>query len=276
VRLGKFELEILSSGSMAMDGGLIFGIVPRVMWEKVTPPDEKNRVRLGLNVLLIRTGKHNVIVDTGCGEGLSPKLAEIHSLDGLDGLRLSLGEFGLSFADITIVIPSHLHFDHAGGITLEEKGRIVPAFPNARYFVQKKEYQEWQFTNERTRGGYRSVFADVVRDAGLLELLEGESEVIPGVKCVPTPGHTEGHHSVLVEAVDGQAVLFTGDVCPIRHNIPLAWSTGNDVLPMVQMETKRNLWKKALENNWTLVFPHEIKPRFFKSDILGNTRTGNK
>lgn len=276
VRLGNFELEVLSAGTMAMDGGLIFGIVPRVMWEKFTAPDEKNRVRLGLNILLIRTGEHNIIVDTGCGEGLSPKLAEIHSMDGLDGLRTSLHETGLSFSDITIVIPSHLHFDHAGGITLEKGGRIVPAFPNAQYFVQKKEYEEWQFTNERTRGGYRSVFTDIVRGAGQLELLDGESEVAAGIRCIPTPGHTEGHHSVLVESGDGQAVLFAGDVCPTRYNLPLAWSTGNDVLPLVQMETKRNLWKKALENNWRLVFPHEIKPRFFDSDILENAGLRNK
>ena len=138
MRQGNFELDVLSAGTMAMDGGLIFGIVPRVMWEKFSTPDEKNRILLGLNILLIRTGEHNILVDTGCGEDLSPKLAEIHSFSGRHGLRESLGELGLDFADISIVIPSHLHFDHAGGMTLEKDGKVVPAFPNARYYVQKR------------------------------------------------------------------------------------------------------------------------------------------
>jgi len=271
VRQGNFELDVLSAGTMAMDGGLIFGIVPRVMWEKFSTPDEKNQILLGLNILLIRTGGHNILVDTGCGEDLSPKLAEIHSFSGRYGLRESLGVLGLDFADISIVIPSHLHFDHAGGMTLEKDGKVVPAFPNARYYVQKKEYEEWKFTNDRTRGGYRSVFCDAVKDAGQLELLAGESEIVKGVRCLATPGHTEGHQSVVVEPVGGQGVLFPGDVGPTRYNIPLAWSTSNDVLPLVQMETKRALWTKALRYNWNLVFPHEVDPRFFDSKILGNS-----
>jgi len=276
VRLGTFKLDVISAGTMAMDGGLLFGIIPRIMWEKIKTPDEKNRVRLGLNVLLIRTGEHNILVDTGCGEGLSPKLAEIHSMEGICRLRESLLELGLDFSDITVVIPSHLHFDHAGGMTIEEDGKIVPAFPNARYYVQETEYREWQDTNERTRGGYRSVFPDAVKDAGQLELLDGGAEILPGVKCIPAPGHTEGHQCVLVESGDGQGVLFTGDTAPFRYNIPLAWSTGNDVLPLVQMETKRNLWKRAYENDWTLVFPHEISPGFFDSRMLKSALTGNK
>ena len=261
---------------MAMDGGLIFGLVPRVMWEKFKTPDEKNRVRLGLNVLLIRTGEQNILVDTGCGEGLSSKLAEIHSVRGRYGLRESLQDLGLDFSDISIVIPSHLHFDHAGGMTLETGGKHVPAFPNARYYVQEKEYEEWQVTNERTRGGYRSVYCGAVKDAGQLELLKGESVIVKGVTCIPTPGHTEGHQSVLVESEDGQGVVFIGDVGPTRYNIPLAWGTSNDVLPMVQLETKRNLWRKAVKNNWTLVFPHEVTPRFFSCEVLGNPGASGK
>jgi glyoxylase-like metal-dependent hydrolase (beta-lactamase superfamily II) len=276
VQLGSFKLDVLSAGTMAMDGGLIFGLIPKVMWEKIKTPDEKNRIRLGLNVLLVRTGKDNIIVDTGCGEGLSPKLAEIHSFKGRYGLRESLRELGLDFADISIVIPSHLHFDHAGGMTLEANGKHIPAFPNARYYVQKKEYEEWRFTNERTRGGYRSVYCNSIKEAGQLELLEGESVIADGIRCFPTPGHTEGHQSVLVEPEDGQGVLFVGDVGPTRYNIPLAWSTGNDVLPLVHLEVKRNLWKKAVDKNWTLVFPHEVKPRFFSSEVLGNIKTSGK
>ena len=274
MKIGSFELDVLSAGTMAMDGGLMFGLVPRVMWEKFKTPDEKNRVKLGLDVLLIRNSEHNILVDTGCGEGLSPKLAEIHSMEGLCRLRESLRERGLGFEDITIVIPSHLHFDHAGGMTLEEDGEIVPAFPNAGYYVQEREYREWKYTNERTRGGYRSVFTDVIRDAGQLELLEGESEIIEGVRCIPAPGHTEGHQCVLVESGDGQGVLFTGDAAPTRYNVPLAWSTGNDVLPLVQMETKRELWKRTVENQWTLVFPHEVTPCFTASEIVKSAMTG--
>lgn len=276
MRLGKFELDVVSAGTMAMDGGLMFGVVPRVMWEKLKAPDEKNRVRLGLNVLLIRTGEHNILVDTGCGESLSPKLSEIHSFRGRYQLRESLREVGIEFEGIDIVIPTHLHFDHAGGMTLEESGIPVPAFPQARYLVQKKEYEEWKDTNERTRGGYRSVFADVVEEAGLLELLEGESEVVPGISCLPTPGHTEGHQSVLVEGGEGESVLFLGDVAPTRYNIPLAWTTSNDVLPLVQLETKRDCWKKAVDKGWGLVFPHEVGPRFFSSEVLGNAGSSRK
>jgi len=276
VKLGQFELDVVSAGTMAMDGGLMFGLVPRVMWEKFKTPDEKNRVKLGLDILVIRTPEHNILVDTGCGEALSLKLAEIHSMEGLYSLRESLRDLGLEFSDITMVIPSHLHFDHAGGMTLAKDGNVVPAFPNARYIVQEREYQEWKNTNERTRGGYRSVYTDVIKDAGRLELLDGETEVIPGIRCIPSPGHTEGHQCVLVESGDGMAVLFTGDVAPTRYNVPLAWSTGNDVLPLVQMETKRELWKRAVDNNWTLVFPHEVTPGFAGSEIVRSAMTGRK
>ena len=227
-------------------------------------------------MLLVRTGESNILVDTGCGEALSPKLAEIHNFRGRYLLRESLQKLGLDFSDIDIVILTHLHFDHAGGMTLEHEGETVPAFPNARYVVQKKEYEEWLFTNERTRGGYRAVFCDAVHQAGQLELLEGEAEIVSGVKCLPTPGHTEGHQSVIVNADDGQSLVFLGDVAPTRYNIPLPWTTSNDVLPLVQLETKRNLWKKAVDSNWSLVFPHEIGPRFFSSEILGNAGSGGK
>ena len=276
MKLGNFELDVVSAGTMAMDGGLMFGVVPRVMWEKFKRPDERNRVRLGLNVMLIRTPEASILVDTGCGEALPPKLSEIHSFRGRYQLREALQELGIGFDDIDIVIPTHLHFDHAGGMTTEENGRMAPSFPNARYLVQKREYQEWKNTNERTRGGYRAVYTDVIEDAGLLDLLDGEHEVVSGVGCIPTPGHTEGHQSVLVDSGNDRRVIFLGDVAPTRHNIPLPWTTSNDVLPLIQLETKRSLWKKAVDNGWELVFPHEISPRFFGSEVLGNAGSSRK
>lgn len=268
MELKGMSLDLISAGTLAMDGGLMFGVVPRVMWENFKTPDEKNRVRMGLNVMLIRTGSANILVDTGCGEALSPRLAEIHTLRGRYMLRETLQEKGLEFENIDMVILSHLHFDHAGGMTLEREGKVVPAFPNARYFVQKREYEEWLYPNERTRGGYRSVHCDVLTQDGRLELLEGESEVAPGVKVLPTPGHTEGHQCVLVDPGEEKAVCFLGDVVPTRYNVPLAWATANDVLPLVQLETKRSILKRAVEENWTVIFPHEIGPRFFSSEIL--------
>jgi glyoxylase-like metal-dependent hydrolase (beta-lactamase superfamily II) len=254
--LGEMELYSVTDGTFRLDGGAMFGVVPRVIWEKTNPPDESNRIEMGLNPLLIVTQGKRVLVDTGIGEKLARKDLEIYAVDRSFNLTDSIRQIGLAPEDIDVVVNTHLHFDHCGGNTVVKDGKILPTFPNARYVIAKGEWEDALHPNMRSQRSYlRDDFLPLEK-AGQLELVEGEVEVAPGVWTLPTPGHDEHHQSVRFES-KGKKGIYLGDLIPTSSHIPLPYVMGYDLFPATTVEVKKDLLAQACRENWLLVFEHD-------------------
>jgi glyoxylase-like metal-dependent hydrolase (beta-lactamase superfamily II) len=257
LRLGDIRVHVLRDGAFALDGGALFGVVPRVVWEKTDPPDEKNRVTLGLNVALVETGGKRVLVDTGLGEKWAAKERALYRIERQRTLRHGLQAMGLVPEDIDVVVNTHLHFDHAGGNTREEDGRIRPVFPRARYVAQKGEWHDATHPHERSRASYLEPNFVPVAEAGQLDLVEGEAEVAPGVRVVPVGGHT-AHHQVVVVESEGERLVVPTDLLPTTSHLPLPFVTGYDLFPVGTLEAKRRLLAEAAERDDCILFYHDL------------------
>lgn len=259
MRLGNFELYIVSDGFIRLDGGLMFGIVPKVLWEKTNPPDERNRILLSLHCLLIKTPKHNILIDTGAGDKNDEKFCDIYGIERKPTLVESLRDHGLSTKDIHIVINTHLHFDHAGGNTTFKGKKIVPAFPSARYIVSKEEWGNASNPNERTRGSYHHDDFAPLADFKNVEFVSGEEiEVEPGIFLWRTGGHTEYHQCVRIES-GGKAAIFLADLIPTVSHLPYPYIAGIDLYPLETLEKKKELLQQAFKEQWLLIFQHDPK-----------------
>jgi glyoxylase-like metal-dependent hydrolase (beta-lactamase superfamily II) len=260
VNLGTTTINIVSDGTVLRDGGSLFGQVPKSQWEQQIKPDRRNRVRLGLNCLLIQTPDTNILVDTGAGFKRPDKLKEIYGLNGnklLKGLR----GLGLTARDIDLVILTNLHFDHSGGCTkLDRAGNAVPTFPKARYLVQEASWEEANNPNERFQRSYYKDDFLPLEEKGLLTLLNGDSEVIPGVHVKVTDGPSQGHQIVLVER-GSEKIAYVSDLIPTPHHLPLAYIPALDEHPNTTLAQKRELLKMAIENGWLIVFGHGYEER---------------
>lgn len=258
--VGSIRIHGVEAGVQQLDGGAMFGVVPKPLWERRIPADPRNRIPLALRCLLVEAPNALVLVDTGAGNKYDEKFGDIYGISNEgDPTRLedSIRHAGFEPDDVDIVLNTHLHFDHAGGNTLlDEDGEIRPSFPDARYVVQKGELEFAHVQNERIRASYVLDNVDPVTEAGLWDLVEGEVEITEGVRVVPTPGHTPHHHSVLIES-DGETACYLADVCPTSAHVPLPWIMGYDLEPLVTLESKRGLWSRALEEDWLLVFEHD-------------------
>jgi glyoxylase-like metal-dependent hydrolase (beta-lactamase superfamily II) len=261
-RLGRWTVHTIDAGPMWLDGGAMFGIVPKPLWEKRLAADARNRIPLGMRCLLIEHDVGLVLVDTGAGNKESAKFYDIYGIDNAgangrtrleDGIRAA----GFRPEDVSLVVNTHLHFDHAGGNTFrDEDGTIRPALPNARYLVQAGEYHFATHPNERTAGSYFDRNYVPLRESGRLDLVDGERELVPGLRVRPTPGHTPHHQSVILDA-GAERVCFLGDLVPTQHHLPLAWIMGYDVEPLVTLESKRRLLREAHEERWLVLFEHD-------------------
>ncbi len=260
LKVGSLRVHCLETGIQWLDGGAMFGVVPRPLWEKKVLPDNRNRIPLALRCLLLEAPEGLVLVDTGAGNKEPDKFREIYGLDnGGNPTRLhdALRSLGFEPEDVAWVVNTHLHFDHAGGNTfLGPSGDPLPLFPRARYVVQEGELEMALSPNERTRASYfRDNLVPLLRH-GRLETVKGEARLLEGVRLLPTPGHTPHHQSVLVES-KGEAALFLGDLCPTSHHLPLPWIMAYDLEPLVTLETKRALWAEARRRDWILIFQHD-------------------
>jgi glyoxylase-like metal-dependent hydrolase (beta-lactamase superfamily II) len=256
VTLGDIKVHILSDGAFALDGGAMFGVVPRVVWEKTDPPDEKNRVALGLNVALVESAGKRILVDTGMGDKWGEKESRMFRLDRSTTLDGSLRALGLAPEDIDIVVNTHLHFDHAGGNTRVVNGRTVPTFPRARYVVQMGEWEDATHPHERSRASYREENFVPLAESRQLDTVQGAVGVAPGVRVVPVGGHTAYHQMVVVEG-GGQTLAIPTDLLPTTSHLPLPFVMGYDLFPVGTLEAKRRLLERAARERWTLLFYHD-------------------
>ncbi len=254
-KLGNIQFEILRAGTFRLDGGAMFGIVPKEFWEKQTKSDSKNRIPLSLNVLYIKSGDKNIIVDTGIGTKFDQKGMEMYEISPEWALPKELKRIGLNLEDIDYVIPSHLHLDHMGGATLREMGKAVPSFPKATYIIQEKEWQSANDTNPRSRGSY--IKDDFLPIENKMKLVNGDYEVCKGVNVKLTNAHTPGHQCVVLES-GGQNAIFMGDLMPTCAHIRPAWCMGYDCFPLDVAKRKEEIIEKSIKEKWICIFDHEI------------------
>lgn len=256
MKLGAFEIYPVSDGRFRLDGGAMFGVVPKALWERCCPADELNRISLSLTALLIRAKGKNILVDTGLGSKEDAKFQRMFAVERTPTLLESLKRLGLGRGDIHMVINTHLHFDHAGGNTMQENGSIVPTFPNAKYFIQHGEFEDAARANERTKASYRRDNFTPIAHVNQWEFLHGDSELLPGITAVVTAGHTRFHQAVKIESEE-QTAFYLGDLIPTVSHLPLPYIMGYDLFPIQTLETKRWVLDQAFEERWLLLFEHD-------------------
>jgi glyoxylase-like metal-dependent hydrolase (beta-lactamase superfamily II) len=255
VRVGKFEVTAVRDGWFALDGGAMFGIVPRVVWSRMAVPDEQNRLRLALNAILIDTGAHKILCDVGIGERPDPAFRQMYGIEKDRTLLESLARIGVRAEDVDIVVPSHLHFDHAGWCTRRAAGGgYEPAFPRATYIVQEGAWEEALSANPRTRGSY--IETDFLAIEKRLRLIRGDEEIAPGVEVRQTGGHVRHHQSVIARS-EGRTFLFAGDVFPTAWHVKPAWVLGFDLDPAGMAELKQRWLPEVCAGEWLVGFVHD-------------------
>lgn len=264
-QLGDFRIHALDGGSQRLDGGAMFGVVPKPLWEKRIAADERNRIPLAMRCLLVETGDALVLIDDGAGNKEDDKFQGIYGLDNAASdparwptrVEEALARLGFAADDVDIVLDTHLHFDHAGGNTRQgDGGGFELSFPRARYMTQRGELEWSRIRNERIQASYLAHNFEPVVAAGRMDLIDGDSEIVPGISVVRTPGHTPHHQSVLVTSA-GETACFLADVVPTSAHLRLPWIMGYDVEPLVTLESKRALLARAREEQWLLVFEHD-------------------
>src|ERR1700758_1871050 len=254
IALGDFELSIFSDGTYPLDGGAFFGVVPKVMWTKKAVADERNFVTAGLNSLLIRTGKQNILVETGIGNKLSDKMIKIYGQPAklLDNLAKS----GIAPEDIDIVINTHLHFDHCGWNTVRRGDGVVANFPKAKYYAQRGEWEHGRLQLERDAVSYMSPNYDPLVESGQMELIEGDREIAPGVSVKVFPGHTANMQAVIVSG-EGKTACYISDLIPTSWHLEPTWVMAFDLFPLDTIQNKKNYYARAIAERWITVFTHD-------------------
>jgi glyoxylase-like metal-dependent hydrolase (beta-lactamase superfamily II) len=258
-KLGRFQLQRLSDGQFRMDGGAVFGVVPKVLWEKVKSPDARNRVTLATNCLLVRTPEANILIEAGVGPKLSDKERDIYGYEPSPGLLAALAEVGLRSEDIDLVIMSHLHFDHCGAlVTPGRDGELTPLFPRAKHVVQARELQAWRQPDPRSKPSYKPENLRILEESNRLLVVDGDANVAPGIRVRVTGGHTAGHQAVYVTDQE-QTVVFTGDFLYMRAFLKVNWVSGLDLYPVESMERKVSFLQEAARERQLIWFYHETE-----------------
>jgi glyoxylase-like metal-dependent hydrolase (beta-lactamase superfamily II) len=254
ISIGDFELTALSDGFYISDGGAFFGVVPKVLWQKKVKSDELNRIYAGLNSVLIRTGKENVLIETGIGNKLSEKMKSFYQPK--ETLLKNLHAAGAAPEDIDIVINSHLHFDHCGWNTVYKNGLAVATFPKAKYYVQEGEWRHGSQQLERDRVSYISDNYDPLIASGQMTLLNGAAEIVPGISVEVYPGHTRNMQAIFIRS-GGQTACYISDLIPTTWHLDLTWVMAYDLFPLETIENRKKYYKKAVAENWLTIFTHD-------------------
>jgi methylmalonyl-CoA epimerase len=256
IPLGDIEIVILSDGLFRLDGGAMFGVVPKTFWEKKSPPDDRNRIQMSMNPLLVR-GARTMLIDAGCGDKMTAKQADIYAFQRNFNLQHSLAAAGASPESIDIVLATHLHFDHAGGFTSRGSDGVVrPRFPRAQYVIRRGEFEDAMNPNERTKGSYFLENYEPLADAGVLQLINDDATIMPGVRVRRTGGHTKHHQMVMIES-GGKTAVFVADLLPTVAHLPDVWVMGYDLFPLETLNFKRDFLREAIEREYLILFEHD-------------------
>jgi glyoxylase-like metal-dependent hydrolase (beta-lactamase superfamily II) len=258
MKFGDYRLEIVPDCEFRLDGGAMFGVVPRSLWAKSCPPDDQNRIRMSMNCVLIDTGKERVLIETGIGDKWSAKHRTMYGIDRNRSLAESVEAVaGVAAQDVTIVVNTHLHFDHCGGNTVQdESGKTRAQFPNARYFISQAEYEHAESPGDRDKASYFPENWRPLKDSGQLELKPETYEVVPGLTMETYPGHNRSMQCWRLQT-SGQTLFGFADLVPMRAHVPFAWVMGYDLYPVETVEAKKKLLPQAARENWTCLFYHD-------------------
>ncbi len=253
---GNCQLFLLHDGAFSIDCGALFGIVPKIIWEKLVQADDMNRCEISINPLLVKTPEHRVLIDPGLGDKYSEKQRFIYNIRKDKTLLDSLKEINLTPEDIDLVIATHLHFDHIGaGTRADADGKIVPTFPNARYYFQRGEWEEALHPDERTKATYFKENLLPLQEHGLVELVDGDVQILPQIRVEKTGGHTKHHQMVIIES-DGKTAVYPGDILPSSFHLPIPYVMALDLYPVEVMAAKRKLYQRAIDGNWLVIIDH--------------------
>ncbi|MHB2154220.1 MBL fold metallo-hydrolase [Calditrichota bacterium GD2] len=257
MKIGPYEIFTVNSGIFSLDGGAMFGVVPKVLWNKTNPADELNRIQLALRTLVIKGDGRIILIDAGVGNKMNEKLRKIYNIDTQQNdLERGLAEKGIRPEQVTDVIITHLHFDHVGGATRLDNGLLKPTFPNARYYVQGEQWHWANNPSEKDRASYMPENFKPIEEAGLLVELNGPGEVLPGIETLVMYGHTHGMQ--LPKISDGKStLLYCADLIPTASHIPLPYIMAYDNNPLITLEEKKRLLPQAVREKWILVFEHD-------------------
>ena len=258
MKFGDYRVEIVPDCEFRLDGGAMFGVVPRNLWSQTFPPDEQNRIRMNMNCVFIDTGSEKILIETGIGDKWSEKHRAMFGIDRKRSLDESLQTIaGVNANEVTIVINTHLHFDHAGGNTkLDQSGRPAPSFPNARHFISRAEYEHAEAPSERDRASYLAENWQPLKASGQMELKDADYEVMPGLRMETHAGHNRSMQCWRLDR-GGQTLFGFADLVPTRAHVPFAWIMGYDLYPVKTLEAKKRLLPQAAREGWMCLFYHD-------------------
>ncbi len=257
MNLGAWQLDTVSGGTFQLDGGTMFGVVPKPLWEKFHAPDERNRIPSGTNCVLARNGTHTVLVDTGYGGKLSDRERKIYDIQPGEPLLDNLASLGVAPEEVDTVVLSHLHFDHAGGATrYDEHGELTPTFPKARYVVQQREWEDAMSCASELRGAYPMDNLAPLEEADQLDLIDGDTEILPGLRSRVTGGHTAGHQAFFFLS-QKQVAIYLGDLCPMASHTPALWCMAYDTFPLTTRRQKPIVLGEAADQGWLVLWDHD-------------------
>jgi glyoxylase-like metal-dependent hydrolase (beta-lactamase superfamily II) len=254
ISLGDFELTAISDGNYLADGGAFFGVVPKVLWERKVKADDLNRIAVSCNSVLVRTGKQNILIETGAGNKLAEKLKKVYQTE--EKLLENLHAAGAAPEDIDIVINSHLHFDHCGWNTVYKNGVAVATFPKAKYYAPEGEWKHGSLQLERDRISYISDNYDPLIRSGQMQLLNGDSEIVPGISVAVYPGHTRNMQAIFIRS-GGKTACYISDLIPTTWHLDVTWVMAYDLFPLETIENRKRYYSKAVPEKWFTIFTHD-------------------
>lgn len=257
MEFGDVELLPVRDASFRLDGGAMFGVVARPLWERRAPPDARNRISLAMRPLVVRSGDRTLLIDAGIGEKMDPKNADIYAIQRERTLDEALHALGIGIGEVDVVLASHLHFDHAGGFTVHDgEGRLAPRFPRAEYVIRRGEWHDATHPHERNRASYLAENYVPLLEAGVVRFMEADGDVVPGVRSVRTGGHTM-HHTVIYIESRGRTAVFAADLMPTVAHVDAPWIMAYDLYPMETLEFKRAFLRDAITHEYLVFFEHD-------------------